>query len=112
MPALLLALGTVFQWLVQALLVGFASAMAQKAMRLAVAVFLLPLILGWLTQFIGGATPFDLGQLLSTFIGGLPATIAWFLDAFGFIGFVFAIVKLEVGAFLISLYMRIFGAGK
>lgn len=112
MPALLLALGTAFQWIVSAFLAGIASAATQKAMRMVVAIFLLPLILGWLSQFLAGGTPFDLGQLLGTFFGGLPATIAWFLDAFGFVGFVFIVIKFEVGAFLVSIYMRIFGAGR
>lgn len=112
MPALIAALGAAFSWIVQALLAGIAGAATQKAIRFAVAALIAPLILGWIAVHLAGASPFDLGQLLGQFVGGLPGMVLYMLDSFGIIAFLFVVLKFEVGAFIISLYMRFIGAGR
>ncbi len=112
MPALLAAFGAAFAWLVKALIGGFASLATQKAVRMVMAAFLMPLFLSWIARFLGAANPLDVGAMLGTFLGGLPASILWVLDSFGFIFFVFVMISTDLGIFAVSLYARVFGAGK
>jgi hypothetical protein len=112
MPALLLALGSAFSWLVGAIVAGFTSAATLKLIRFGVAALMLPIALGWLTQHLGGASPFDIAGLLGTWLGGFPAFLLSSLETLGFVAFAFIILKIEVGAFVVSMLMRAFGFGR
>lgn len=112
MPALLLAIGSGLSWVVSALLAGLAGAAFQKALKIGAAAFLLPIVMGWIAEKFVGMNPFDAGQLLGGFLGGLPALFAYTLDAMGFVAFIFVIVKADVAVMVIRLLMRVMGMGR
>lgn len=110
MPALLAALGGAFSWIVSALLSGLASNAVQKGIKFGVAVFMLPVLLGKIAEYLGGSNPFDVGRLFGTFLGGLPATIAYALDSHGVVAFLYVILTADLGVLAVTLYFRLFGA--
>ena len=111
MPALLLALGGAFQWLVTSIMAGMASLATQKLMRFVVAGFMLPIALGWLTQHLGGSSPFDISGLLGGWLGGFPGMLLYCVVEFGIVGFLYNLLKVEVGGFVVRMLMRVFGLG-
>lgn len=110
MPALLLALGSAFGWIVRYAMTLLASEVVRKAMLFITFNIVIGILLSWIGTKLG-IDPFSLGSSMSGWLGSVPAFVLWVLDAFGFITALWIVVQVQLSIFGVRLLMRALGAG-